>query len=734
MGTPEIDKKMNLTDEQVFRLIQSLSDRFNGRSQDGSVIVDPRTFSGRVNWRRQHLHNLPDVDPVLDAPWDDGNKYQSDLPRRITAELVSRLTENPVTVDVSSPKETATTSSIGDDFATVLSEIWRDIEQRLQINIQRAVSTGQAAEVFGLMHFRMDHDLVPEVEDYEEMDDMPDCPMCEGTSIADGKICPECQGQGIDQETAKRFKPQDNGKYRETDESLQTRTAQKRAAAGTPFYVELPDVSGFMWMPDRSARPGFAIGCLTRKVSLLDYCAANGDIPDTDDIDATSIEEMNDKILIGEERASPHQWMPSWVNWSSDQYSDITVYEFWTRDEYYEVVSFNSGGSTDSGNMVLRKSFKHPYNMPPFVLIPAIEYNVADPVLKYEPYLEGVYRIKPFYDRKMTLLDVMAEKVALSYYYWRNTSTGAPMLSEDGESIVKFTRDSATANVAPPGYELVKAEDVSIHPAFVDSVRHTGEELKDAAPPTGQAEVTATTQPFAIKMQQDQASIILRNALRNQVTGFQMFFDWVARMLALPAEDGGYGETLYVNPSKVDASGRRITDRSRVIGVDPKEIDKLTINVNISGTSQAEQTTRIQIGIQLLNDPNITIPRKKILQDYFGIERPEDMIAEFNAQTTFDSKIRPGLVDRELAKRFGGLFIVAPNGQPVGFGGQSATPQDVLKQNGMTPVVPQQQPQGNVPAGMPPAPGAPPPPPPMGMGPMNAMQVPGAMPVPGMQG
>jgi len=731
----DIERGMKLTDTQVFALITSLSDRFNGRGQSAAsgLNVDTRTFSGRVDWRRQHLFNMPQVDPKLDAPWDQGSKYQSDLPRRIAVEMTSRLTENPVTFDVSSPKENSKSSAAGDDFATVLAEIWRDVQQRLQINIQEAVSMGQIAECFGLIHWRMDADLVPSVGEAEELDELPgDCAMCEGTKKAAGKRCTECGGSGTDKATAKRYKA-GGGKYSETDDSLQNRTKQARALAGTPFYVELPDVAGFMWSTDRSARAGLATACLSRRVGMLDYCQANGDMVAREgDERPTSVEAQNPDVPIGEEREAPRQWMPSSVNWDGQSNDEITVYEFWTRDEYYEVVSFDHGGGLSADGMGLRKAFSHPYKFPPFAIIPAVVYNVADPILKYEPYLEGVYRIKPFHDRKMALLDVMAEKVALSYYYWKNIASGQPLLREDGSVMVEFSRDSAAANIAPPGYELVKAEDVTIHPAFVDSVKNTGEELREAAPPTGQAEVTATTQPFAIKLQQEQSSIVLRSALRRQVGGYQLWAESVAHCLALPVGDGGYGGTLWVHPSTVDSEGRRITDRSKTIGVDPKVIPTLTINTNISGTSQAEQTTKIQIGIQLMGDPNITIPRKKLLQDYFGIERPEDTIAEYNAQVTFDTKIRPGLVDRELAKRFGGIFIVAPDGQPVGFGGKSVTPQDVLAQNGITPVV-QPGMAGSPPPGMSPTPGAPPPPPPMAMAPSAPMQVPGSMPVPGMQ-
>jgi hypothetical protein len=565
--------------------------------------------------------------------------------------------------------------------------------------------------------------------------------MCDGTGKVKGKKCPDCNGTGMEKTASKRF-VQDGDKYVENAESLSQRMAQKRAAAGAPFYVELPDIAGFAFTTDRSPRPGFATCKLTRYVGLLDYCEANGDKrPGGDgELRPTSIEEMNPELQIGEELSMPRVWMPSWINWNWDSNDTIAVHEFWTRDEYYEVVSFESfvAPNTTSG-FVLRKAFKHWYGMPPFVLIPAVVHNSGDPMLKYEPYMEGLYRIKPFVDRKMSLLDVMSEKTALPYYYWRNLQTGKPLLREDGSLQIEFSRDSAKANIAAPGYELVKAEDANIGQPFVESVRDRLKELRDARPPTGQAEVTATTQPFAIKMQQEQASIVLRSALRNQVSGYQAMIENWAHCLTLSAEQGGYGETLYVNPTIVDSNGRRITDRSKTIGVDPAIIPTLTINVNISGTSQAEQTTKTQIGVQLIDDPNVPLTRKYLLQNYFGIERPEDMLAEFRAQRIFDSEIEPGLTKQQLAKRFGGVFVVSPNGQAVGFSGQSATPYDVLGVNGLKPAVPQQPPgqpmqQGGPPPGMSPTPGAPPPPPPPAMPAMAPLRVPGSLPVPGVPG
>lgn len=711
---PTKDKTGKLADAQVFRLIKSLDQRYEGKNHSTSdTTPDPMTFSGRIDWRRQHLHNVDDVDPPLADPWNDGPKDQHDILRKIYVEMVARLTENPVTIDVGSPKENATTDAAGDDFATVLQEIWRDVQQRLQINIQESVSAGQVAEAFGLIHLRMDASLVPEVPDPETLDTLPDCPMCEGTKKAAGKKCPECGGTGTDASYLKTHKKQGD-KYVERADALNKRTAQARAKAGTPFYVEMPDIAGYRWETDRSGKPGDRFDMLIRKVSLLDYCDANGEAGEltTEEIEA--------------EAAAPRAWMPSWINWDTDQGKDIIVYEFWTRDEYYEVVAQDG----DDG-MVVRKSFPHFYGRPLFWRIPAIEYNSADPMLKYEPLMEGLYRKKQAVDRINALFAVMAEKTALPYYYWKNTTTGAPALSEDGLSEIRFSRDSAAANKAPQGYELVKADPAEIQQALVEMRRDAIKDLLDAAPPTGQAEVTATTQPFAIKLQQEQASTVLKAVLRKQVAAFQSLFDCIAMLLAKPVEEGGYGETLYVNPSSVTSDGRRITDRSKTIGVDPKVIETLTINVNISGTSAAEQTTKTQIGIQLLGDPAIPLTRKYVLQNYFGIDRAEDMLEEWDSEQIFITKVKPGLIDRELAKKYGGVFVVTPDGSPVGFGGKAVTPQDVLQQNGITPVVPPQQGGGVPPAGMSPTPGAPPPPPPTQMAPPGPLQVPGSLPTPG---
>lgn len=709
------DKTGKLSDDQVFRLIKSLNQRFEGRNRSTNTTApDPYTFSGRIDWRREHLHNLDSQDPPLDYPWNDGPKDQSDMLRKIYVEMVARLTENPVTIDVGSPKENATTDAAGDDFATVLQEIWRDVQQRLQINIQESVSAGQVAEAFGLIHLRMDASLIPEVPDPETLDTLPDCQMCEGTKKANGKKCPECNGTGTDASYAKTHKKQADGTYLENDKSLQTRTAQARARAGTPFYIECPDIAGYRWETDRSGKPGDRHAMLIRKVSLLDYCDANGETGefDTEDIEA--------------EQAAPRAWMPSWINWDEDQSKEILVHEFWTRDEYYEVVSFGWGHE----GMEVRKSFPHFYQQPPFFRVPAIEYNSPDPMLKYEPLMEGIYRKKQAVDRINALFSVMAEKTALSYYYWKNDQTGAPALAQDGETEIRFSRDSAAANVAPAGYTLTKADPVEFNPALVEMRRDAIKDLVDAAPPTGQAEVTASTQPFAIKLQQEQASTVLKAVLRKQVAALQSLFDLIAMLLAKPLDQGGYGETLYVNPSSVTADGRRITDRSKTIGVDPKVIETLTINVNISGTSAAEQTTKTQIGIQLLKDAAaIPLTRKYVMQNYFGIERAEDMLQEQDAEQTFLAKIRPGLIDRELAKKYGGIFVTSPSGAPVGFGGQATTPQDVLAQQGITSVVPPQE--AAPPPGMSATPGAPPPPPPTQMTPPGPMQVPGSVPTPG---
>ena len=90
--------------------VRACGERFTllGREKLFAAWIAEAKKTGRVDWRRAHLHNLSIVDPELSEPWNDGAKFQSDLPRKLTLEMVSRLTENPVTIDVSSTKENST--------------------------------------------------------------------------------------------------------------------------------------------------------------------------------------------------------------------------------------------------------------------------------------------------------------------------------------------------------------------------------------------------------------------------------------------------------------------------------------------------------------------------------------------------------------------------------------------------------------------------------------------------
>ena len=92
MKHPDIQPGMNLSDKQVFAMVKSLGERFNGKGGRNDSKPDTSTVSGRIAWRRQHLHNDEAVDPVRSDPWNDGTKSQSDLPRRVTQEWVARLT------------------------------------------------------------------------------------------------------------------------------------------------------------------------------------------------------------------------------------------------------------------------------------------------------------------------------------------------------------------------------------------------------------------------------------------------------------------------------------------------------------------------------------------------------------------------------------------------------------------------------------------------------------------
>lgn len=646
-----------LTVDDAKDIIQSLERRFDG----------PGGQHERARTRVQHYQNLPAADPVFDKAFGTIQKYQTDVLRRTHVKLRSRLTENKFTISAEPPKPTASWKEKANRLETVLHSLLWMAQERERIKLQGGLVDGLNIRGLGWVHWSLADQMWPKVPDNEYLDVLPD----------DDKDSYEANPDYEEGGEGTRGK-----RYREKDTSVLDRTKRSRARAGSPFYFEILPTESVYWVEDRSLANGLAMVAVKREVGLLDYKQKLADGR------AASLNEVNTRLPVYGERAAPDEDKPSAGGWGER----ITVWQLWTRTEFYEI----SCGL--QGQWKLEKSGTHKFGMPPFALCPGgVDEGESDPALRYLSPMEGLYRLKPDYDRYMTLLNLLVEQNALPLYYLEEAGTGRPMLDEDGNKVM-LSRNSALVEKVPAGYVL-KQVPFEVNQAFIGLGDLKRQEITDAAPSVGQADVSAATEPWAIRLQQQQAAIepgmYLENVREALNTMVHSLVECMSQM----------DDTIWV--FKRDLDGKE--DRETVIGIDPKDILSLDVRVAINATSGAEQITKQQQGLTNLKEGVITFV--EYVEDYEGKPNAEEVARMRYATNLYEQTIRPVYAKQKLAQVFGTRYVQGMDGQDIGMGGQPVRPQEILGANGITPIYAPggggPQAQGMMQGAMPPGPAMP---------------------------
>lgn len=585
-----------------------------------------------VKMRDWHFYNAPEVDQHLEPPYDTVEPFQSDIIRRTWVQAKGRLTENPWTVHVVPPKNTPDQNILANNFETVLQRGNMLAAERLGLDMQSALGDGQWLHCFGVLHCQKATDIWPAFEMIEDEDDLD----------------PEDLKERLEQ------------------------NKHDKAMAGYPFYLEVIRPDMFSFIEDKSCENQIGLALVMRNVSLIEYFAS---LRDSDKI-VLSINDVDNKIEVYEETEAPDRQDPSFtVHWGKM----LQVAQIWTRNECYELAKLQ-GESGEAWQIV--KSFKHCYGEPPFWIAYADRVNHPDPARAYLPFAEGQYRVKPFFDHDMTLGRSIAEQIALPFF-WVKLTDGSFMTDAEGNRVV-LSKNALAAQALPAGAELVKVE-FEMNPAFLQFLEMTGKELEDSSPDTGHVDYGASTQPWLFSMAQDEENLTIKRAKVEQAKAIRGMLRMQARVMSLPASEGGIGQTVYVYAKT--KNGR--IDRTTAIGVDPEDIPTLEIEVDINPRSSAQTIAAIERMRTWLSDPNMPFTEEDLLQEGFQDPNPQETIEAWRGEQIYNEKILPGLVDQELAKRFGDQFIVAPGMQIVGYGGDQVDPNAVLKANGVTPVAPQ---------------------------------------------
>ena len=605
----------------------------------------------RIDNQHDHFYKRAKVDPKLNPPYDKLAVHQSDKPRQVHRALKARLIEQHYQFHAKPPKQTVVFQDTADRVEKFFTFGFQNLEIRMDMWLQDPISDGQIIDGFRLVHWRMAEDVFPPVPDYEWLDEIPDdaVPDRQSVYLTDaGRIRHErFRHDDLDYEEYRG--DEGKGRYRESDASVQRRYGESKAKAGFPWFVEMIGPMDWSIEEDRSLANGMAKVLVIRRVAIPAYKGQleRGDLK-------LSLNEHNKLIPVYGPTDAPPQWQVTTTQAEQDY---CYVASFWTRNEYYELVSI-SGSDWE-----LVKSDKHPYGMPPFVLIKAIETTSPLPEERWWPALQGIYDTKPAYDRIRALIDAISEMIALPYFYIE-LAEGTPLIDPQTGKILTLSRNSLQSMIWPPGAKLVRVE-YTLAPEMLMVLQRSLQDMDDAEPGTGQADISGTTKPWTARQSIQQADKEPAALIGNVAKGMQI----VARNMAEVMSSGafGKGETLYIF-GQVE-NGKRI--EQTLIGIEPEEIKSLQIDVTIDAVSQAERSARTQEGMELKAAGYIT--QRELDEEYRGIGDASEHEKELDAEAMWQ-KIKPMEEQRLLKVFFGSQYALGAGGEIIGPDGQPFEP------------------------------------------------------------
>ena len=664
---------MKITEDALPKLIRSLRNRF----EDGTVggvgahgyRVAGRRVMGKLHdqiaWRRAHFFNMPEADPVLPPPYDDSPAFQSDAPRQKHTELKARVVENHFKTRVESGNTTVVKREAAQAVETYLLDGMQELEDRLGYSFQEAMADCQIIDGVGFLHWRTAHQKLPEYPDYEYRDDLKD----------------------TDKDEKKRYRPnreytegsteaRHKHKLRETDDSLHERRRKQLAEAPFPYEAEVVSGRNVYWVPDRSCLNGFGMVMTIQTVGWLDY---ESDVNERGlrDEDGNALkaklEDANTgrSIRLYTEVDAPFADGPSIDGWDET----ISIVTIWTRGEWYELASCGTAGSTNQDWTYITGG-THEWEMPPFAIVTAISVMDPDPALAYPPALAGMYRLKPFVDEATTLMHVISRNIAMPWFFLQRRDDGASLLTEDGK-LKTFTWDAAAGMTIPDGYEL-KWVDTNLNTAYPQSLAIMIDDYKASFPSTGTTDTSASSQPWTVRLKQQEANVTPRQLIMRQVQPLDIMVSSIAKDCARRALDEP-DNSLW---AYVEDEGKK-----KIAAIPATDLKGLECHIDIDATSAAERVTEAQLGMQLMEMQKIT--DYQFWDEFWGDPDPQKRLDEVTAEQTFKTYWLPGIIRQRVARIQGSESIknvsVGVGGELLGPNGQGVQPDEVLAMNGVVP-------------------------------------------------
>lgn len=436
-------------------------------------------LAAAIATRDQHFYNADAANPILSAPFEKRQTFQSDVLRRIYSKVMTRMEEHPVALHIDTSTDNQEAKSVANAVETWLQDGLRDINRRNGYTLQGFLAHGQMLHGYGVLRVREDR-----------------------------RAWPKMTVPGEDANPSAEVKS-----YQE-----------RKAAAPFPFIIDVPRTDTFAFVEDRYTPNGMGITVTVESIASLEYAqriwTADG---------LKMVRDETSKMLTIDALGSGQR--PERFDHSGGQqaWGSMRVAQISTADEWYELCA------CDSGPWSLVKSGFHHFGMTPAATAKATVTNHPDPIYRFAPFLLGLFRTKPLYDLERNLGRLLAEEVAVPKY-WAELPNGQAWLDSRGEKIV-FTADSALVDKMPAGAKLVKS-DMSIDPAFIQFLERSKGDLDEAIPETGFFDFGANTQPNTAVMAQMQSNTEIANLKAHQAETFQTVLQAVVTCMARWAEDG----------------------------------------------------------------------------------------------------------------------------------------------------------------------------------------------------
>lgn len=607
----------------------------------------------RVEWRQWHYNNDERVeprlgeydnkgDPALNNPFTNISDFQSDAPRRIGQQVIARLSENPAVFKAVTRRASSNSDS---DRASIIMNAWlREIESRNNVKLQQAMGYGQVRDCYAVLHaYRLEHlrPPIPRLR-YSDLQEIPE---------------DERQGYMISL---------DGEGFEETTEQWVKRRAETYAGAGCPWNLEVLSPMFFARIPSKYG-PGDDVAVLAYEVDAYLY-----------DLELRNPEAAGLPSSISDLTPAPGIEMPrgasddTFSTISSGEYPDRRkIWQIWTRTEFYELADYNeytgrgrSKRLTASGGFRLTKAFKHDYGEVPFHVVWANRNYDPDPALEAEPYLEGVYRLKPTYDRMMKLSAAIMELTAEPRFYKQDDPNYKPRLSEDGDPLEEDSLSNHGGKLTP-GQRLVPLQTQVSH--GIPQVLQVYMALfKEAEPGTGSVEIAAGTAPWTARIWQTQANIGPRLLMEQQADGLRWFANFARNWHIRHPEEPFLA---YTHPSQT---------RKEIVSVDPKTLSGLEFECTIAPLSSAEQMTAAQYIAEFIAQG---LRKKRELHEAMGERDPSAYQRELDVELLLEP-FRQQLLKTEVESRMATMFASGTDGKIRDGTGQEVDYREVLSRNG----------------------------------------------------